>query len=131
SSPAIEAGGLAVFGGDDGFVYGVAPGAGPPPKDAGADADLAGDAGDDADASAPPARALLKVGVDGPVTSSPVIAKDGAIVVATSNGKVVAVRADGSTKWSVTTGGTTGASPAIGRDGRIYAGGGANKLYAL
>lgn len=125
SSPAIDVDGVAVIGGGDGLLYGVVLG-GAPPVDAGADAD----AGEDADAGVPPGRAVRKVNVDGPIASSPVIAKDGTAIVATTNGKVVAVSADGAVKWSVSVGGDGASSPAIGRDGRIYVGG-ANQLHAL
>lgn len=126
SSPAMEAGGLAMIGGGDGFLYGVAPETAPP-IDAGADAD----ADADVDAGLPPARAVRKVDVGGAIASSPVIAKDATAIVTTTNGKVVAVKSDGTIAWSVTVGGDGASSPAIGRDGRIVVGGGANKLYAL
>jgi outer membrane protein assembly factor BamB len=120
SSPAIAANGLAVFGYSDGFVYAVKVGSTTPL-----------DAGDDGDAEAGIASAGQTANAEGPLTSSPAIAKDGSIIVATTNGRVAALRLGDAPKWSVQTDGDGVASPAIGSNGRIYVAGAGNSLAAL
>ena len=119
SSPARTASGLTVVGGLDGKLYGVVR---TEPVDGGADG---GDAGP-APNRAAWTRALA------PIASSPVVGGDGTIYVGTSDGKLVAVAADGTaTKWSATTNDTTGSSPSIANDGTIYVGSSDKKLYAI
>ncbi|MBI5829141.1 MAG: PQQ-binding-like beta-propeller repeat protein, partial [Chloroflexi bacterium] len=48
------------------------------------------------------------------IASSPVVGSDGTIYVGTSDGKLVAVAADGAAvKWTATTNDTGGSSPAL------------------
>jgi outer membrane protein assembly factor BamB len=119
SSPAIAGDGHALFGYGE-FVYPLLP-AGAFPFDAGADA-----AG--AEGGSPTVPAL---NAEGPVTSSVNVTKDGSIIVATTNGRVAALRQEGAPKWSVVTDGDGVASPAIGSNGRIYVAGAGNALFAL
>jgi outer membrane protein assembly factor BamB len=60
-----------------------------------------------------------------------VIGADGTIYVGSDDNKLYAIRADGTLKWSYTTGSAVRSSPAIGADGTIYVGSFDNKLYAL
>lgn len=120
SSPAIESSSRALFGYGDGFVYAVQIGPSPVPIDAGPDAE-----------AGPPPGTPQTLNAEGPVASSPVVAKDGAIVVATTNGSVAALRLGAAAKWNVITDGDGIASPAIGSNGRIYVAGAGNALFAL
>ena len=58
-------------------------------------------------------------------TSSATIATDGTIYL--NGGSLVALNPDGSQKWSYVTNGPTYATPVIGKDGTIYAGGSESK----
>ena len=133
SSPARSVTGVTVIGGGDGALYGVeriplsTPDAGDGGDEGGADA------GDDAggDAGLRRARQVWRLPV-GPIASSPALGSDGTIYVGTTDGKLVAVLADGSAvKWTAVTNDTTGSSPALAPDGTIYVGSSDGKLYAL
>ncbi len=129
SSPVRAATGVTVIGSSDGALYGVG---GPTvPVDAGADADAgSGDASDEA-GTALPAPQLFRLPLAA-ISSSPAIGGDGTIYVGTTDGKLVAVAADGSaTKWTATTNDTLGSSPAIALDGTVYVGSSDRKLYAF
>jgi hypothetical protein len=65
------------------------------------------------------------------VISSPAIGADGTNYVGFFDDRLYAVNADGSQKWSFTTGGDIYSSPVIGADGTIYVGSWDNKLYAI
>jgi outer membrane protein assembly factor BamB len=117
SSPSLASSGRAVFGYAN-YVYALEVGASSPI-----------DAGSDADAATTPTSPSLDA--EGPVTSSAAITKDATIVVATTNGRVAALRHGGTPKWSVVTDGDGVASPAIGTNGRIYVAGAGNALFAL
>lgn len=122
TSPAIAGNGRALFGHGD-FVYPLLIGTGPLPFDAGADAD--------AEAGSNPTPTIPALNAEGPVTSSVNVTKDGSIIVATTNGRVAALRQDAAPKWSVVTDGDGVASPAIGSNGRIYVAGAGNALFSL
>lgn len=122
SSPAITGNGRALFGHGD-FVYPLPIGTGPLPFDAGSDAA--------ADADAGGSVTIPALNAEGPVTSSVNVTKDGSIIVATTNGRVAALRQEGAAKWSVVTDGDGVASPAIGSNGRIYVAGAGNALFSL
>jgi len=127
SSPARSASGLTVVGGSDGNLYAVDRFGGAP-ADAGADADVDGGG---AEAGVQPARAVWKRML-APMSSSPAIAADGTIYVASTDGKLSAVAADGSAvRWSATTNDTLGSSPALARDGTVYVGSSDRKVYAF
>jgi outer membrane protein assembly factor BamB len=134
SSPARSASGLAIVGGTDGTLYGVVGGEAIP--DAGLDGGV--EAGADAavaDAGAPspflPMRAIFAHAL-APIASSPAIGGDGTIYVATSDGKLVALSADGAAvAWTATTNDTAGASPALAADGTIVVGSSDGHLYAF
>ena len=135
SSPARSATGLTIIGSSDGVLYGVRRES--PIADAGADAGDAGDAGDasdadaEADAEIPAARAVFQRSLAS-IASSPAIGGDGTIYISTTDGKLVAVSADGSaTKWTATTNDTLGSSPALATDGTVYVGSSDRKLYAF
>jgi outer membrane protein assembly factor BamB len=122
SSPAIAANGRALFGYGD-FVYPLPISNGTLPIDGGADAD--------ADAGANPTPTTPALDAEGPVASSVNVTNDGSIIVATTNGRVAALRQDGAPKWSIVTDGDGVASPAIGSNGRIYVAGAGNALVSL
>ena len=65
------------------------------------------------------------------IFSSPAIGGDGNIYVGSNDDKLYSINADGSLKWSFTTGGDVESSPAIGADGTIYVGSHDGKLYAI
>jgi outer membrane protein assembly factor BamB len=132
SSPARAATGVTVIGSTDGALYGV--GRPTVPVDAGADAEAdAGeaDASDDDAGAFLPARQVFRLPLAA-ISSSPAIGGDGTIYVGTTDGKLVAVAADGSaTKWAAITNDTAGSSPAIALDGTVYVGSSDHKLYAF
>ena len=141
SSPARSATGLTIIGSGDGTLYGVARFA--PIPDGGADAgdpdagdpdagDASAGAGDaEAGVGVPEAHAVFKRTL-APISSSPAIGADGTIYIGTTDGKLVALAADGSSsKWTATTNDTLGSSPAIASDGTIYIGSSDRKLYAF
>lgn len=68
--------------------------------------------------------------VGGYIYSSPVIARDGTILV-TSGESVVALSPDNTLKWRKSFGGKVYLSPSLGQDGTIYIGSDDNKVYAL
>ena len=65
------------------------------------------------------------------VFSSPALDDDGTIYIGSGNGRMYALRPNGSLKWSFLTGAEIQSSPAIGKDGTIYFGSGDRKVYAL
>jgi outer membrane protein assembly factor BamB len=120
SSAAIRADGAAIIAGGDGVLYALTPA----PPGAGSDAG-------DADASYPRPRVVFALTL-GPMASSPAVAADGTIYVATLDGKLVAVTSDGKgTRWAAPTHDANGSSPAIGQDGTIYVGSSDHHLYAV
>lgn len=126
SSPVRNAAGLTVVGASDGLYaldrFGAV-------LDAGTDD--AGDGGDEAGAGARAARVAWKRPLAA-IGSSPVVGSDGTIYVGTSDGKLVAVAADGAAvKWTATTNDTGGSSPALATNGTIYVGSTDKKLYAI
>lgn len=128
SSPVRSATGLTVIGSSDGALYGVGQPTIPLPDAGGGEAG-AGDAGDDSGVL--PAPRLFRLPLAA-ISSSPAIGGDGTIYVGTTDGKLVAIAADGSTtKWTATTNDTLGSSPAIALDGTVYVGSSDRKLYAF
>jgi outer membrane protein assembly factor BamB len=77
-----------------------------------------------------------KTDLGAPITSSPAVASDGTIYVGTGNGKLYALRPDGTFRWPapVNIGGILGlavqSSPTIGADGTVYVGG-ETSLHAI
>ena len=69
----------------------------------------------------------------GPILSSPSIGADGTIYVGSDDGKVYAVKPDGTAKWAIpfATGGGVRTAPAIGSDGTIYVGSRDSKIFAI
>ena len=67
----------------------------------------------------------------GPVTSSPAIAEDGALLFGSHDGKLYAISRDGSIKWQHATGDIIFSSPAVTHDGTIYIGSDDDHLYAI
>ncbi|NUN12249.1 MAG: PQQ-binding-like beta-propeller repeat protein [Myxococcales bacterium] len=67
----------------------------------------------------------------GPVYSSPVVAKDGTIIIGSDDQFVHAVTASGQKKWTVFTGAKVRSSAAIGADGTIYIGSTNGTVYAI
>jgi outer membrane protein assembly factor BamB len=141
SSPARSASGLAIVGSTDGTLYGVVGGEEIFDAGSGGGGDAGLDGGDEAgaeagaDAGVPsaflPMRAIFAHPL-APIASSPVIGGDGTIYVATSDGKLVALSADGaSVKWTATTNDTQGASPALAADGTVVIGSSDGHLYAF
>lgn len=63
--------------------------------------------------------------------SSPAIDVEGTVYIGSSDGKLYAINADGTLKWSFQTKGAIESSPAIGSDGTIYIGSNDNHLYAI
>lgn len=125
SSPARSASGITVIGGGDGALYGVDRGG------SGVDAGDAGDDGGDGGPSFRPAKEVFRRAL-APIASSPALGSDGTIYVTTTDGKLVAVAADGSAvKWTATTNDTLGSSPALALDGTIYVGSSDRRLYAF
>lgn len=71
-------------------------------------------------------------GQEAGILSSPAVSPDGSIMVGSGDGKVYALNpADGSMKWSFTTGGEVDSSPAIGPDGTVYVGSTDDNVYAI
>ena len=126
SSPVRSATQLTIIGASDGLYAFDRFG---PPLDAGVDD--AGDGGAEGGTGPSAARVVWKRPLPA-IASSPVIGGDGTIYVGTSDGKLVAVAADGSAvKWSAVTNDTGGSSPALATDGTIYVGSIDKKLYAI
>ncbi|HVX96639.1 MAG TPA: PQQ-binding-like beta-propeller repeat protein [Polyangia bacterium] len=67
----------------------------------------------------------------GPIVSSPAIAEDGTVLVASHDDKLYAVARDGTTKWSYATGDIIFSSPAVAHDGTVYVGSDDDHLYAI
>jgi outer membrane protein assembly factor BamB len=69
----------------------------------------------------------------GTIYSSPAIASDGTVYIASNNGKLYAVYPNGSEKWvnQSPIGGNIYSTPAIGADGTIYVGSLYGKLHAI
>lgn len=65
------------------------------------------------------------------VFSSPAIGSDGTIYIGSANGRLYALRPNGTAKWSFPTGAEIQSSPAIARDGTIYFGSADGRVYAL
>jgi len=63
--------------------------------------------------------------------SAPAVGDDGTLYMGSQDGKVYAISAGGSIKWSFATGKTVRSTPAIGADGTIYIPSQDGKLYAL
>jgi outer membrane protein assembly factor BamB len=116
SSATRVARGVAVIGGADGVLYGLARGF--PDADAGPDA-------------GPPTSVARSQVTIGPIASSPAVGGDQTVYVTTTDGKLVAIAPDGmSVKWQATTNDTVGGAPAI--DGTtIYVGSSDHRLYAF
>jgi outer membrane protein assembly factor BamB len=64
-------------------------------------------------------------------SGSPAIGADGTVYIGSLDSKLYALNADGTFRWSYTTGNQVYGSPAIGADGTIYIGSYDNNLYAL
>lgn len=83
---------------------------------------------------------LVAVGMDGSVLwtynygltgrSSPAVAADGTIYIATSDARLHAVRPDGTLKWKKNLSGPADSSPTIGPDGTVYIGTNGSRLEA-
>ena len=133
STAAIDAQGNAVIVGGDGVLYGLRAGLDLPGDEDAGDAGDGSDGGDGGNGgntivvfsrplSSPPS---------GPLASSPVIGGDGTIYVGTSDGKLVALGAQGTNeRWSVVTNDTSGSSPALGQAETVYLASSDGKLYA-
>jgi outer membrane protein assembly factor BamB len=65
------------------------------------------------------------------VTTAPAIGGDGTILFGAADGKLYAVTATGTLRFSVATGGPINSSPAIGPDGTVYFTSTDGKLYAV
>ena len=63
--------------------------------------------------------------------SSPAIASDGTVYIASDDTDLYAINPDGSKKWSFNTRGWVRASPSVGSDGTIYIGSDDSRLYAI
>ena len=74
---------------------------------------------------------LWSVDVDGVVAGSPTIGPDGTIYVASHDGALYAIDADGTVKWTFTTGDRSWSTPAVAEDGTIYVGSDDDHLYAV
>ena len=72
-----------------------------------------------------------KFATGGAVRSSPAIDADGTLYVGSGDGKLYALRADGTEKWTFATGGPVDSSPAIDADGTVYVGSADGALYAV
>jgi outer membrane protein assembly factor BamB len=64
-------------------------------------------------------------------SSSPTIGPDGTVYVPSGVGRLFAIGADGSVKWTVSTGPSLKAAPAIAADGTVYVSSMDGKLYAV
>lgn len=67
----------------------------------------------------------------GAIDSSPAIASDGTIYVASADDNLYALNPDGTLKWSFPTGGSVTSSPAIATDGTVYVGSEDGTIYAI
>jgi outer membrane protein assembly factor BamB len=74
---------------------------------------------------------LAALTFDTGVESSPAIGADGTIYCGSFDGRLYAVRPDGSTRWSLQTADWVRSSPAIGADGTIYFGSWDDTVYAV
>ncbi len=63
--------------------------------------------------------------------SSPAVSRDGDIVIGTSDFKVLAIKSDGTLRWTYRTESNVNSSPVIGNNGRVYVGSSDNRIYAL
>jgi outer membrane protein assembly factor BamB len=70
-------------------------------------------------------------GTDAIVRSSPSIAADGSIYIASDDFYVYALNPSGTLKWRYRTGGIVRSSPALAANGNLYAGSGDGYVYAL
>lgn len=68
---------------------------------------------------------------DAPVFRAPSIASDGTMYFPGYDGKVYAIRSDGTLAWAFATAGNIAATPAIGPGGIIYVGSADGALYAI
>jgi outer membrane protein assembly factor BamB len=66
-----------------------------------------------------------------PVTTSPVIGRDGTIYVGCADGRLRAINPDGSKKWEFATHGAVRSTPAIGADGTLYFGSSDKNICAV
>ncbi|MBX3230801.1 MAG: PQQ-like beta-propeller repeat protein [Labilithrix sp.] len=124
ATPAITNAGLAIVAGMDGVLYALD--LGDPP--------VAEDAGTEEEDAAPPeteTNVVHRATLSGPAAASPVIAPDGTIYVATTDGKLAAYDPALALRWSIATGDTFGSSPALGQDGTIYVGSTDRALHAV
>jgi outer membrane protein assembly factor BamB len=76
-------------------------------------------------------RLLWQVPTGRYVFSTPALDRDGTIYIGSANGRLYALRPDGTVKWTFLTGAEIQSSPAIGRDGTIYFGSADRRVYAL
>jgi hypothetical protein len=81
--------------------------------------------------SGPPVPKLNWSFTRGKIRSSPAIGADGTIYVGSFDDNLYAINADGSQKWSFTTGSYVESCPVIGADGTIYVGSFDDNLYAV
>ncbi len=70
-------------------------------------------------------------GTGGAVVSSPTIDANGRVVIGSRDGKLYAVKPDGTQSWSVDLGSSIESSPTIAEDGSIYVGAESGDLVAL
>ena len=63
--------------------------------------------------------------------ASPVMGSDGTLYVGSADGMVYAIAADGTKRWSISTGGPVLSTGAIGTDGTLYIGSDDGNLYAI
>lgn len=65
------------------------------------------------------------------ILSSPAVGHDGTVYVGSDDGKLYAIRTNGTQKWAFETGGSVQSSPAVGADGTTYVGSDDRTLYAI
>ena len=112
SSPAIGPDGTIYISSSDNFLYAIQP-------------------------TKPTGTLIWKIGIPSYsfvniITSSPAIGSDGTIYIGSIDNKLYAIYpADGSIKWTFSTGYEIKTSPVIGSDGTIYVGSKDNKFYAI
>jgi len=70
-------------------------------------------------------------GAQGGIRSAPAIAPNGTIYVGSMDGRLYAIKPNGTKDWELTTGDMVNSSPAIASDGTIYVGSLDNYLYAV
>ena len=73
----------------------------------------------------------LFTGASSIVFASPAVDKNGTVYIGAYDGKVRAIRPDGSLAWEVQTGAEVESTPALSKDGALYIGSNDGKLYCI